>query len=167
MSEPERDPLEELRDIASQPFISAVCEQLIRATFTGRYNFDLSLEAAIDLLCFLITEGWLSPGEKAVTPGYDSYADRAEMARIIGSELPERVEKWWAAHGRAGICNGDPDPLGMREHIKKGHIQMDDLDEEEQRLIEAAAAGPDQARAAAVGLIRYQRRKTGLEPKDD
>jgi hypothetical protein len=55
----------------------------------------------------------------------------------------------------------------MREHIKEGRMQMDDLDEEEWRLIEAAAAGPDQARAAAVELIRYQRRKTGLEPKDD
>jgi hypothetical protein len=166
MSEPERAPLEELRDIANQPFISAMCEQLIRATRTDALNFDLSLEAAIDLLCFYLTEGWLSPGEKAATRGYDGCADRADMARTIGSELPDRVEKWWAAHGRAGVVSGDPDPLGMREHIREGRMHMADVDEEERRLIEAAAGGPDQGRAAAVELVRYQRRKTGLGPKD-
>jgi hypothetical protein len=89
------------------------------------------------------------------------------MARIIGSELPDRVEKWWAEHGRAGVVNGDPDPLGMREHIWEGRMDMDDLDEEERRLIEAAGGGPDRAREAAVELIRWQFRKIGRQPKDD
>jgi hypothetical protein len=114
---------------------------------------DVALEAAIDHLYYPIVEGWLSPGEKiiekAVSPDYD-FLDRAEMAARIGSELPDRVEAWWAKHGRAGVTNGELDPLGMREAIKHGWMREEDVDEVTRGFIEAAGEGPAQARIAAV-----------------
>jgi hypothetical protein len=56
MSESERGPFEELHEVANQPFISAMCEQLIDAARPNALNFGLALEAAIDLLCFYLTD---------------------------------------------------------------------------------------------------------------
>jgi hypothetical protein len=93
----------------------------------------------------------LSPAEKAVTPDHDC-ADRIEMAAIIGAQLLGRTEQWWAAHGRAGIDSGNPDPLGMRAHVAEGIGKLDELDAEERCLIELAERGPAQAHAAAAEL---------------
>jgi hypothetical protein len=143
-----------------QPRIDALARQLINSA--GNELFDIALEAAIDLLCWMIVEGWLSPGEnviqKAITPDYD-FDDRAAMAARIGSELPDRVEKWWAKHGRSGRANGEIDPLGMRWAIENGYVDEDDLDDEERRLIEKAGEGSAQARLAAVQYFRHMRNK--------
>jgi hypothetical protein len=120
-----------------------VTEPLRQPNSDGDAFFE-ALEATLDTLCYLITEGWLTAAEKVELPDlseqphYD-VTDRAEMARSIGADLPERVERWAAAHGRSGDYGLGTDEQGMWELFRNGRISLDELGPERRRRL----LGPD------------------------
>jgi hypothetical protein len=66
----------------------------------GNNDIWVALEATLDTLCYLITEGWITAAEQAELPNPSPpnlrdihVPDRAEQARNIGAELRARVER--------------------------------------------------------------------------
>jgi hypothetical protein len=100
-------------------------------------NLGVAVDAALDTLCYLIVEGWLTAAEQAELPNLSPpnlrdihVPDRAEQARNIGAELPARVERWAKEQGRCGDYGHGTDDKGVLRLIKQGRLHPDEFDAE-------------------------------------
>jgi hypothetical protein len=106
-----RTTMDDLCEAASRPFVDALRDKLLLEA-TNHNDFSTILPAAKEMLCCCIVEGWLSPTEVAAEPKYAP--DRTIIARDIGNDLPDMVERFAQEYGRTGcLLMLEPDARGL------------------------------------------------------
>jgi hypothetical protein len=90
--------LEKLSAAADRPSVDALLDRLLCAMAAAATSskFDLRLEATLALLCYHIVEGW--EADRATVDGCE-VPDRMTVARDLGADLPQMVERWVKEHG--------------------------------------------------------------------
>jgi hypothetical protein len=107
-----RTPMHDIYEAADRPFVDALPEKLFLAAIE-KNRFDTILPAVLEMLCWCITEVWLSPAENVAEGWHVATPDRTVVARDLGNELPDMVERWAQEHGRAGWSGTlEPDARG-------------------------------------------------------